>query len=79
VEKQELFRKALDEPPEDTRRNVIRSEKTIIENKGFLLYQPPKIWEKAWQDNINNYDKLVLYGVCENKECSRQYPVVASY
>lgn len=78
VKAQELFRKALDELPEDVRRIVIRHEKSIIENN-FVSCQPPKDWEKVWQDNINNYDKLVLYGICQNKECSSRSPVIANY
>jgi hypothetical protein len=78
VKSYELYREALDEFPEDTRRIIIHHEKNIVEYN-FLVAQPPKNWQKVWLDNINNSDKLVLYAVCQNKECSCQYPVVANY
>ena len=78
VKSYELFQKALDEFPEDIRKIIIHHEKHSIENM-FVECQPPKDWEKAWLDNINNYDKVVLYGICRNKQCSSHYPVVVSY
>jgi hypothetical protein len=45
VKAQELYRKALDEFPENIRRIIIHHEKNTIENN-FVVSQPPKSWKK---------------------------------
>ena len=45
----------------------------------FFISQPPKNWEEAWLKNRANYDNIVLYAVCQNKECKERYhPVTDS-
>jgi hypothetical protein len=44
-----------------------------------VIVEDEKSGEEVWLNNFNNYDKLVLYAVCQNKECSYQCPVVANY
>jgi hypothetical protein len=51
---------------------IIAHEKTEIESR-FVNSQPSKDWEGVWFQNLNKLDILVLYGVCQNKECKRRY------
>jgi hypothetical protein len=75
----DLFFKALYELPEETRKIVIAHEKAGIESR-FVLSQPSKDWERKWLENLTKYDTLVLYAVCQNKECKRRcYPVYMPY
>jgi hypothetical protein len=74
-----LYLEALDECPDNTRKNVMTLEKAEIESK-FVISQPSKDWEEKYRENINNCDTLVLYGVCQNKKCSRRgYPVLFNF
>jgi hypothetical protein len=54
-------------------------EKAVIENR-FLTSQPPKDWQEIWLENRNNHGVIVLYAVCQNKDCkAKYYPVRMPY
>jgi hypothetical protein len=70
---------ALQELSEDTRKKIIAHEKAEIESR-IVVSQPSKDWEEIWLNNTNNHDGLVLYAVCQNKECPRRhYPAIVNY
>lgn len=73
-----IYMETLNELPEDVRRIIMYHEKCEIESR-FHLYQPPKEWEEAWINNIQDCHKLVLYGACTNQTCSARYPIVVDY
>ena len=71
-----LYLMALDEFPDKIKNIIMAHEKTVIESR-FLTSQPTKDWEEAWLENINNHGPVVLYAVCQNKDCeTRCYPVL---
>lgn len=70
---------SLEEFPDRIRNLIIAHEKAEVESR-FLVSQPPKNWEEAWLKNRANYDNIVLYAVCQNKECKERYhPVTIPY
>jgi hypothetical protein len=74
-----LYLMSLEEFPDRIRNLIIAHEKAEIESR-FLVSQPPKNWEEAWLKNRANYDNIVLYAVCQNKECKERYlPVMIPY
>lgn len=73
-----IYMETLSELNEDVRKIVLNHEKAEIESR-FHLYQPPKDWEEAWIHHIQDYSKIVLYGVCANKNCYARYPIVTDY
>jgi hypothetical protein len=75
---QTLYFEALGELQEDTRKKFIAHVKAAIEND-FVIAQPSKDWEDMWFENLTNYDTLVLYAICQNKQCEKRYPVLVSY
>lgn len=58
------------------RKLIIHQEKATFENE-MLVHQPPKNWQRSWSENVNNYDKIVLVGMCQ--KCSISGPVTCSY
>ncbi|HET7283351.1 MAG TPA: hypothetical protein VFI70_01575 [Nitrososphaeraceae archaeon] len=73
-----LYFETLNEFSEDVRKQIIQQEKCVLEYN-MLISQPPKDWQKIWFDNIKKYDKIILYGKCQNKECSSHGPVIYDY
>ena len=74
-----LYFKALDELPSKKRKLFVALEKALIENE-LVNSQPSKDWEEAWLGNRTNDDTLVLYSVCQNKDCkARCRPVLVPY
>ena len=74
-----LYLMTLDEFPDKIKNIIMAHEKTVIESR-FLTSQPTKDWEEAWLENINNHGTIVLYAVCQNKDCeTRCYPVLMPY
>lgn len=45
----------------------------------MLASQPPKIWQEALLKYINDYDKVVLCGKCQNNRCSENAIVISGY
>jgi hypothetical protein len=74
-----LYLMALDEFPDKIKNIIMAHEKTMIESR-FLTAQPTKDWEEIWLENINNHGIIVLYAVCQNKNCeAKYYPVPTPY
>ena len=74
-----IYLEALDELPPETRNTVMAIEKTAIESN-FVIAQPSKDWEKVWKENRSKDDILVLYAICQNKQCERRcYPIKVGY
>ena len=71
-----LYFQTLNDFPEDVRKLIIHQEKATFENE-MLVHQPPKNWQRSWSENVNNYDKIVLVGMCQ--KCSISGPVTCSY
>jgi hypothetical protein len=75
---QRLYFDALGELQEDIRKKFIAHEKAAIEND-FVISQPSKDWEDTYFENLTNYDTLVLYAICQNKQCEKRYPTIINY
>ena len=74
-----LYLMALDEFPDNIKNIIVAYEKTVIENR-FLTSQPTKDWQELWLENKNNHGIIVLYAVCQNKDCkAKYYPVRMQY
>jgi hypothetical protein len=73
-----LFSEVLQELPQEMRNKFMAHEKVEIESR-FTRAQPTKDWADLWFKNMNNYDSLVLYAVCQNEKCKRHYPVLVQY
>ena len=74
-----LYFMALDEFPSKKRKMFVAHEKAQIESE-FIISQPSKDWEEAWLENITTHETLVLYSVCQNKDCkARCRPVLMPY
>jgi hypothetical protein len=70
---------ALDELPDRTRTLIIAHEKAEIESR-FVISQPSKDWADVWLENITNHEILVLYSICQNKDCKAKYaPALMPY
>jgi hypothetical protein len=58
---------------------IMAHEKTEIESR-FVISQPSKDWEEAWLENKTNHGILVLYSICQNKDCKARYsPILMPY
>lgn len=74
-----IYLGALDALPPETRNTIMAIEKAAIESN-FVIAQPSKDWEKVWIENRSKDDILVLYAVCQNKQCERRgYPIKVGY
>ena len=63
-----LYLQTFDELSEDVRKILMYSEKFASESR-LLESGPPKQWYKRWLENINNHNRIVLCGKCQNKGC----------
>jgi hypothetical protein len=74
-----MYLETLDEFPPETRNTIMAIDKAAIESN-FVIAQPSKDWEKLWKENRSKDDILVLYAICQNKQCERRcYPVKVEY
>jgi hypothetical protein len=74
-----LYFMALDEFPSKKRKMFVAHEKAQIESE-LVISQPSKDWEEAWLENRTKDETLVLYSVCQNKDCkTRCHPVLMPY
>jgi hypothetical protein len=64
-----LYLQAINELPKDVKKILMYSEKFVSESR-LLESSPPKEWYKLWLENINDHNRIVLCGKCQNKECS---------
>jgi len=74
----DLYFEALKDFQTDVRRKIIEEEKYVFESTMWIS-QPPKIWHEVCSENKNNHDKIVLYGKCQNKDCSVDGHVIYDY
>ena len=63
-----LYFMALDEFPDNTRDMIMALEKAQIEDE-LVKSQPSRDWTQVWLENKSDHEILVLYSVCQNKDC----------
>ena len=74
-----LYFMALDEFPDNTRDMIMALEKAQIEDE-LVKSQPSRDWTQVWLENKSDHEILVLYSVCQNKDClARCRPVLVPY
>ncbi|HET7149171.1 MAG TPA: hypothetical protein VFI73_11805 [Candidatus Nitrosopolaris sp.] len=72
----DLWVKTINDFNPEIRKIILYHHKA--ENENLLgLCQPPKYWEKMWLENLHDFSKIVLYGICA--KCREEYPLIVDY